>query len=193
MPKNRTRPERQIRNLLRIYCEGEKSEPAYLYGYLQYISCPAGRIKIEQCFKNTPIQLVGAACEKKKSRDSLDGDIFWVVYDREAVSAITNATHESARAKAEAFGIQIAISNICFELWLLLHLEDTCAPYNSCDELLKQSMFKEKYKEETGGYYEKSNSDTFHKLKHRLPNARLRAKRLNEDMIKAAALGMDKR
>ena len=45
-------------------------------------------------------------------------------------------------------GINIALSNVCFEVWILLHFQQTVAPYDSYADLRKHS----KLKEHTEGY-----------------------------------------
>ena len=80
MPKKRNRPKRQLKPVMHIFCEGEKTEPGYLNGYLDRFF-PGNRslkvIKVEPTKKNTPKQLVDEAVSMKRS--SPKGDVFWVV------------------------------------------------------------------------------------------------------------------
>jgi hypothetical protein len=65
-----------------------------------------------------------------------------VVYDREGETKYTDAIHAEARQKAESAGIEIALSNVCFEVWLLLHFQTNVAPYANCEDLLRSSALK---------------------------------------------------
>ncbi len=60
--------------------------------------------------------------EKNRNRNSRDippeFDEFWCVFDADAVIEKLSRAKERARQN----GIELAISNPCFELWLLLHL-----------------------------------------------------------------------
>jgi hypothetical protein len=122
--------------LLRILvvCEGQVSEPRYL-------------IEMKRVHKNrlisvkvvgeggAPINAVDQAIRLKqqatekarRSGDSYDlYDEIWCVLDVD--------DHESlqrAKERARANGILLAISNPCFELWLLLHFVDQRAPIST--------------------------------------------------------------
>ncbi|MDN3645206.1 RloB family protein [Pontixanthobacter aestiaquae] len=183
MPKRRKPSNLVPEKTMRIFCEGEKTEPIYVNGYLQN-SVNSGRksvIRIEKTRKNTPIQLVEAAISAKQSPNSLPDDEFWVVYDREAVSKYSHVLHSEARQKAVGQGINIALSNVCFEYWLLLHLIDTQAPYSSHTNLRTTSPFLDEFKLQTGKDYGKSSAETFSLLREWIPLARERAKRLNQN------------
>ena len=85
MPKKHSRPQRPVKPILRIFCEGKKTEPHYFNGYIGRKFPANSRLKvirIEPTKKNTPKELVEEAVKTKKA--ALDGDVFWVVYDRES-------------------------------------------------------------------------------------------------------------
>ena len=48
-----------------------------------------------------------------------DFDEVWCVFDADTHSKFSQAIHEAAQS-----GIKVAVSNPCFELWLVLHCED---------------------------------------------------------------------
>jgi len=62
------------------------------------------------CRKNTPVQLVEAAIEFKDSPRSIDGDQFWVVYDRESIAKYSRDLHLKAWQKADSNDINIALA-----------------------------------------------------------------------------------
>lgn len=179
MPKPRKDPKQKPLKTLRIFCEGEKTEPNYLKGYLKTLDDSARKFVIEDTNKNTPVQLVNVAIALKNSSNSLPDDEFWVVYDRESIAKYQDTLHAQARQNAKKAGIHIAICNVCFEYWLLLHLVDTDAPYSSFDDLIHRSALKAEFKQAFGIEYEKSARSLFDKLKDRIPEARNRAHRLN--------------
>jgi len=87
------------------------------------------------------VQLVKLAIEQK--RKSPKGDIFWVVYDRESPPKYSHELHLLAAKNANDNGVEIALSNVCFELWLLLHLDYSTASYGNCDSLKKNSVLND--------------------------------------------------
>ena len=152
MPKKRN-AKRLLRPVFYIFCEGEKTEPYYIDHYVKkhcagYRSIQVRRIKLDEVVKwpktgrTDPISLVKLALKQKEMSPSLGEDQFWCVYDREAEDSVPAKLHIQAFEVAEAKGIHVAFSNICFEVWLLLHKQDGCAAYNSCADLLKRSKMR---------------------------------------------------
>jgi hypothetical protein len=183
MPKPRKPSNVKPFKTLRIFCEGEKTEPVYLNGYLKTLHDTARKsvVRIEDTNKNTPVQLVEVAINAKNSPNSLPDDEIWVVYDRESVAKYDDSLHATARQNAAGAGVKIAICNVCFEYWLLLHFVETDAPYSSFDNLMKNSALKAAFKSACGYDYEKSGRSLFEKLKAHIPEARKRALRLNNN------------
>lgn len=182
MPKPRKAHTQKPLKTLRIFCEGEKTEPNYLNGYIKTLNDSARKsvVAVEDTRKNTAVQLVDEAIKFKESPVSLSEDEFWVVYDRESTAKYPDALHAEARQKAARAGIKIAICNVCFEYWLLLHFVETDAPYSCFDELIQKSTLRAAFRQAYGSDYGKSVRSLFDKLKDRLPSARQRAHRLND-------------
>ena len=165
MPKKRTSVKRQPRPIFHIYCEGEKTEPNYIDHYIKE-HCHSFRqiqlrriklndvLKVAKTNKTDPNSLVELAIGEKARTPS--GDEFWCVYDREAENTIPNEIHAKAYAAAAQNGINIALSNVCFEVWLLLHKQPTCAQYASFEDLKKRSKLNAYYKN-----YAKGNNQSF--------------------------------
>jgi len=100
MPKKRKGNTRTVKPVMHIFCEGDKTEPNYINGYLKSVHQGNRRLKIvvvEKTRKNTPVQLVDEALEAKKNKSTPDGDVFWVVYDRESVAKYDNELHKKVR------------------------------------------------------------------------------------------------
>lgn len=176
MPRKKNRPELKLKPRLHIFCEGEKTEPNYLKGYIDQIFPGIRLIVVEKTKKNTPVQLVKEAIEAKENNPP--GDIFWVAYDRESTIKYKHALHAEARQKA-ATNIHIALSNVCFEVWLLLHFQNSSAPYTSCTELLKKSKLKTYIK-----HYDKANNRTY--SHGEIAFARKNAERMNTQTKRGA-------
>lgn len=82
-----------------------------------------------------PLGVVNRAIELRKEcirrGDLEESDEVWCIVD---VNGHTNMN--DAEQKAQAKGIHLAISNPCFEYWVLLHFEDTAPPHTRCDEMI---------------------------------------------------------
>ncbi len=97
-----------------VVCEGKNSEPQYIDGFQRGRRLKNVRVEFGKR-AGEPSRLVEYAV--KKLRDGFDE--VWCVFDVDE--------HQQARTAAELArkkGIRIAISNPCFELWLLLHFRD---------------------------------------------------------------------
>ncbi len=184
MPRKIKRQNRLPNPVLHIFCEGEKTEPHYLQHYKDLFCKGKTSIKIEKTEKTTPVQLVQEAIDMKKSVPRGVKDEFWVVYDRESPAKYSEALHQKARDKANAHGINIAISNVCFEVWLLLHKRPGCPACNSCDELTRRQEFKTFFP----GY---SKGAACNLTREEIQSARENAVRMNKATIASADNGAD--
>lgn len=194
MPKDRKPASITPLKTMRIFCEGLKTEPNYINAYLEHINSASRSsvIEIEPTKKTTAIQLVEEAVEFKNSKRSLPDDKFWVVYDRESTAKYSEKSHAYAYALAQQNDVKVAISNVCFEYWLLLHFCNTSAPYGSYDDLITNSPFRSEYRKASGKSYEKSTAGTFAVTARALLTARTRAKILNSSAKAASTKGKDK-
>jgi hypothetical protein len=203
MPKARGNKNKPLRSKLHIFCEG-KTEHYYLKGYVEH-TYPGNRllkviddiVDIQDPRANTPLALVEKAINFKQ--ECPDSDEFWVVYDRESKAGISDKIHQSAIDKAAGKNIQIAISNVCFELWLLLHFQSVSAAYTSYENLIKESKLKSSYenllkesklKSELKKIgiekYDKTHPHLFDTVREKLPDARARAAQMNSETLKAS-------
>lgn len=118
--RRRRRPRQKSRLQLLIVCGGERTEPAYFQGVRDHLRNPAVqvRVKAKGC---APEDLVAYA----RSIADLGGDEFdevWCVVD------VDDFQMEPAVTAATRLDVRLAVSNPCFELWLLLHHEDWTGP-----------------------------------------------------------------
>ncbi len=188
MPKKRIKTNKKIKPVLHIFCEGKETEPNYIKGYLND-KHPTNRrlsvISVEKTQKNTPCQLVDEAFRLKSNKDTPKIDEFWVVYDRESSHKYSDELHAKAYQKARAHNINIAISSVCFEVWLLLHFIDLTTEYNSCSDLLKNSKLKP-FMQEKGIDFAKSSAKIYPAISENTTTAITRAEWMNKETLKAS-------
>jgi hypothetical protein len=124
----RRRPARvEPRDRILIVCEGEVTEPGYFRGLKHDLRAAPVTIEINDR-SGVPKTLVERAVELKKAAEArakrernayLRYDQVWCVFDVDA-----HPNLPEARQQAKAHGIRIALSNPCFELWILLHFQE---------------------------------------------------------------------
>jgi hypothetical protein len=188
LPKKKKKNIQNVKPLFRMFCEGEKTEPLYIKGYIRAFHSEQRRIiVVEETNKNTPIQLVEVA--KQAKNEGHENDVVWVVFDRESEAEYTHQLHAIARSKALAHGIQIAFSNVCFEFWILLHFGYTSGSFSSYADLKGTSDLVSHLKTIGVDDYDKARPDLFEKLEHLVPDAIKNSKRLREQAIQSAEIG----
>lgn len=116
-----------------IYCEGDNTEPTY-FGELQKTvqdtlveleTVPVGgvpRTVADKAVKRA--KTLGVGKIRKKGRDSFESrDQVWAVFDRD-----DHPNYKEAIDRCKANKVKVGSSNPCFELWLILHLEEFDKP-----------------------------------------------------------------
>lgn len=118
---------REPKPLILVVSEGEVTEREYLLGLQQACYNPRVTIKVAE-EHGVPMTLVKTAKQYKNDGeqraarerdDNLAYDSVWCVFDVDDHPRIGEA-----KQMARDNGIDLAISNPCFELWLLLHFRD---------------------------------------------------------------------
>lgn len=111
-----------------MFCEGQRTEPEYLDALKRE---PAVRevaavdLRVETRSKGSmPLTLVRLAAEARDRalREQGEVDEFWCVFDVEW--PINHPGLAEALEIAAQNAIRVAVTNPCFELWLLLHFQD---------------------------------------------------------------------
>ncbi len=111
--------------MIKLFCEGSRTEHDYFNALKRLPSvrdASSVEIRLAASGGNSPMTLVDKACAAKANEAELDE--VWCVYDVEA-KADKPGHHphlEKARVKARDNDVELAVSNPCFELWLILHL-----------------------------------------------------------------------
>ncbi|WP_182883693.1 RloB family protein [Microbispora sp. H10949] len=108
-----------------IYCEGEVTERLYFGALKRQLRIPGVQLGSAH---GEPLSLVRAAADHKARAAMSETDQctpyeeVWCVIDVEA--PIEHPTLQKALSLARAKDIKCAVSNPCFELWLILHSWD---------------------------------------------------------------------
>lgn len=192
MPKKKPKNKIPLIPAFHIFCEGGKTEPYYIRGYIDnYHSENKNLLLVEDTKKNTPVQLVEVAIDHKKT--TTKDDIYWVVFDRESTVKYSNELHLKARNLANKNNIEIAFSNVCFELWLLLHMDYSAASYDCCDDLLKNSKLKSLLRDRGINDYDKGFALLFDTLKNEdgVSNAMRNSDKLRKFVLAGAEQGKE--
>ncbi len=117
-----------------IFCEGKRTEPEYFRALKDSLT-PTSNVNIEFPYVGAvPHTIATHAVEFKKSftrsqnrvRSFNKNDQVWAVFDRDDHSNFD----EAVRLCIEN-DVNIGRSNRCFEVWLILHLQDYDTPDNS--------------------------------------------------------------
>ena len=123
-----SRPERKT---VLIFCEGEASEPDYLNAFkrLPEIRSNTAISLVIDPTPGLPLDLVDKAAQRLRRDPEVDE--CWCVFDVEWPQHHPHLDRALRMASAE--GIGIAMSNPCFELWLILHFQNQAAFLNTRD------------------------------------------------------------
>ena len=169
IPRNKGR--RVLGPALHVFCEGA-TEEAYLKAYLR--SHRYSRCEIEISHHTDPVNLVREAKEAKVGAPASES--YWVVYDLEDISQPKKLeSHKEAFQLAEKNGINIALSAVSIEVWILLHFIKNPKAFVTA-KLAERSLrtYLPNYK--------KGNSNIFTDIQQYIPIARQNAKALQDQI-----------
>lgn len=128
-----------------IVTEGEKTEPNYIKALRDRLQLNAAEVEIVHPKGTDPKTLTMRAVELRDARTkavkkglAIAYDEVWVVFDLETPHDERRTLAGLAMAMKEARGIRFAVSDPCFEFWLLLHGEYTTSPFADCDSVVKR-------------------------------------------------------
>ncbi|MFJ9773444.1 RloB family protein [Kitasatospora sp. NPDC101157] len=128
-PLRRQSGHRESRQRLLVVCGAKVTERDYLQGLKSSVRNPAVSVKIVE-HPRSPAQVVERA-ELLREQAAGEYDETWCVLDVDAFVDL-DLTMTEARQK----NIEVAFSNPCFEVWLLLHFMEYRRPARSFKELL---------------------------------------------------------
>jgi hypothetical protein len=126
--KGRRPPFRDPKPCILVVCEGRATEPEYFKGFAKACRNPRVTVRIAP-EHGVPRTIVEAARDRKdeaenraerENDDNLAYDSVWGVFDID-----DHPNVGEAKKMARDNNISLAISNPCFELWLLLHFRES--------------------------------------------------------------------
>jgi RloB-like protein len=129
-------------SLVVIACEGAVTEPKYFNGLKERLHSP--RMHVEVVTRQDPTQSSPDAVLHDLDAFAAawflrNGDALWLVIDRDPQSWKPGMIADVAQ-RCHQKGYFLALSNPCFELWLLLHFEDVPAQSEErCRQLLENA------------------------------------------------------
>lgn len=171
----RRQPFRDLKPTVLIFCEGEKTERQYFEKFAHQHRNSLIRVEVVKK-TGVPLPLVKNAIEYKKENETqakrekdpnIAYDSVWCVFDVDNHPRVAEA-----KKLANDNKIQVAISNPCFELWLVLHFQESPGK-KSCRQF--QSLLKNL----DPSYANDSKSVDFSKYAPGYDQAVERAKRLD--------------
>ena len=116
---------RRPRRVIRVLTEGKVTEPTYLTAWARRY-----RHSVSLSLRESgmaPETLVDRAAQhmrrrRRSKRGDQDFDEIWCVFDIDQHPNIPTAIHNARQS-----GVEVAVSNPCIELWLVLHVENQTA------------------------------------------------------------------
>ncbi len=127
LTSRRERRERNIRNLFRIYCEGENTEPEYFKSFpinteTEVFAIGLGRSKTALVEKVIELLQEDGFLENQANYDK-DRQL-WCVFDFDTNGEKgEREDFDNAIELAHKNGLKVAYSNDAFELWFILHFQ----------------------------------------------------------------------
>ncbi len=135
---SRRRGVRDLEMRFLIVCEDTKSSFNYFEALQTHFKLSAGSVKVAHSDHRTqPTQVVEHALALKMQSAHKDSGTepfrhVWCVIDGDFGPAI-----KQARTLAKANGIELAISTMCFEYWILLHFEESETSRLDCNAVVR--------------------------------------------------------
>ena len=131
--RRKNRASRKQKTVFRLHVEGKVTEREYF----QCVKSPDIHLSFAQSAGLDPKSLVQKARAELRLRNPRDTnnsfDELWCVFDVDQHERLAEALSDARNS-----GINVAVSNPCFELWLVLHVRDQNA-YTSRTAIQRES------------------------------------------------------
>jgi len=142
-PLRRSQSPGYLGRTILVVTEGGKTEPIYLCGLRGRLKLNAADIHIINAPGTDALTVVEEAISLRDQRKrevkhgcTVPFDSAWAVFDSER--ADNNPRLHNALQLARSREISVALSNPCFEFWILLHDKYTTAPFINCAEVISR-------------------------------------------------------
>ncbi len=175
---SRPPPTRKPLSVLVIVCDDTRTAVSY-FNEVQRTVKDRVALKVVKCGGTSPDDVIELAKEYKKSlqakgvHDKRDQDSVWALIDIEQAVDRQAKAYEAQRV-GRAAGIQVVLSNPCYELWTLLHLVDTGEEFPDCNGVL--AKLKLEWKRQTGQDFENKAQADYSKIIAKRAEAARRAR-----------------
>jgi hypothetical protein len=128
--RRRRAPFREPRTRVLIVCGGAVTEPGYFEGLKRAARNPAVRICVKKKALDPASLIEYAAALRDRDPDTFDE--VWCVVDVDQFDMVAAVCTSRDRQ------VRLAISNPCFEIWLLLHFSDCRAAVNGAADAVRR-------------------------------------------------------
>lgn len=128
-------PVKEPKKTFYLFCEGRNTEPHYFRSLkrkyvdplIQIVPEPAAGVPFTIAQKSVEkCNALGKGAKRKKVRQSYQkADEVWAIFDRDE-----HPRFEEAKKLCLDNNVNIAVSDPCFELWLVLHIQEFDRPCN---------------------------------------------------------------
>lgn len=165
---DRKRNVRRPNKVIRIYTEGEQTEPNYLNAIKSELRLFEVDIKVTGLADHTDSLVNRVIDDMDRIAKSDEDTEWWVVFDKD-----DHPNFNKAIQLATSKGIKVAYSIECFEHWIVLHYEflNTSTPRNKLSEKISELIGKK---------YEKCDKSIYDLIRPRESQAIRWAKKLEE-------------
>jgi hypothetical protein len=125
--KKRVKPA--LHPVIHIFHNGEVAEVNYFQDFKHFLAAQDAKVNVDNYWKQTkgkaPWQVIEYAINFRNLERILekDADQIWCIFDIDHFLKQDKESFANALEKAKVNNINIAWSNPCFELWLMLHFE----------------------------------------------------------------------
>ena len=138
------KPQNLIPRKVFIFTEGSVTEQRYFQEFIAFYNIPQARVRVidRESTHSSPDSVIGYVIDFQKTIRKNESDIsahyvYWLVIDTDRWGANLAKTVDDAYQR----NFDVAISNPCFEIWLLLHYLDADSVKDN-ETLSKQLSFE---------------------------------------------------
>lgn len=183
-PREKSSYERPLPNRSGIFrrlivCEGACTEPNYIRGLAKASRYPSALLRVEGG-KGSTVGVVehAVALAEEMEKDDKKPDEVWCVFDMDDFPV---EKLDKAITLARKHAYKIAFSNVCFEVWLILH-------FSYYDIAQSRNLYKSTLKKRMGKSYKKSDPNLFDAFSRHVGDAVRNAEKLAEQYATGDAL-----
>lgn len=145
-----TKSRRESKRRFTLFCEGKNTEPEYFFAIKRKCTGTVVEIKVHRAV-GAPITIArkaiafakaeGLSKNSRRRKNSFEErDEVWAVFDKDE-----HSRYKEAISNCHDVGVKVAVSNPCFELWLILHIKDWDQPVGPHDAQRELGKLRPEY------------------------------------------------